>query len=41
MVPARTLRAEFNCLFMLSGDTALRDDEIGMTRSNPNWLHSG
>ena len=27
---------EVNRLFMLSGGTGLRDDEIGMTRSNPN-----
>ena|SRR6516225_2311350 len=41
MVPARSCGLEVNRLFMLSGGTALRDDEIGMTRSNPNWLHSG
>src|SRR5438046_964904 len=26
---------------MLSGGTTFRDNEIGMTRSNPNFLHSG
>ena len=38
MVPARSCGLEVNRLFMLSGGRALRDDEIGMTRSNP---HSG
>jgi hypothetical protein len=42
MIPARTMWAGSRLsLHELSGRTAFRDDEIRMTRSNPNVLHAG